>query len=120
MLEVAPSREGLALRLEAVLTPDHPLYEAPASGEQNCYRNAWLEVHSAEPIEVELSGARPAVDASRTEDLGNVDRFAVDERVGLLVLEGGWGSATVRDPSRELALRLILGIRSSDPRGSRL
>lgn len=102
VLEVAPSHDGLALRLETVLKAEHPLYEAPAAGERHCYRNAWLDVRSADPVEVELSGARPAVDASGTEDVGNIDRFAVDERVGLWVLEGGWGIAKFRDPSVSL------------------
>jgi hypothetical protein len=55
VLELAPSEDGLVLRLDVVLTPEHPLYEAPKPGEQHCYRAAWLTVR-AKPVNVHLSG----------------------------------------------------------------
>lgn len=100
VLEVAPSHTGLAFRIEAVLTPDHPLYEPPVRGEQYCYRTAWMDVRSPEPVELELSGAAPARDASGTTDLGNIDSFAPDSDGWSL--EGSWGNARIRDPSVSL------------------
>ena len=41
VLEVAPSDDGLALRVEAVLTPEHSCYEPPKPSEQYCYRK-WV------------------------------------------------------------------------------
>jgi hypothetical protein len=102
VLEVAPSRDGSAFRLETVLRPDHPLYEARASGEQYCYRNAWMEVASAEPIELDLSGATPARHASGTDDLGSIERFDSESDDERWVAEGHWGRANVRDPSVRL------------------
>lgn len=56
VLEMLPSTNGIAFRLEAVLTPDHPLYAAPGPGEQHCYRTAWLGVASEQQIDLTLSG----------------------------------------------------------------
>ena len=98
VLEVAPSDDTLALRVEAVLTPEHPLYEAPKPGELSCYRRAWLSIRSEDPIDVRLSGARPAVDATGERDLGHVDGFAPNPMGNGWELEGDWGEAVVRGP----------------------
>jgi hypothetical protein len=103
VLELAPSDDGLALRLEAVLTPEHPLYEPPMPGEHHCYRTAWLSVHGEHRMEVHLSGSRPAVDATGEVDFGNVDTFAFNQSEDRWELEGDWGRARVRSP--EVTLR---------------
>jgi hypothetical protein len=102
ILEVAPSPRGLSLRLEIVLTPDHPHYEPPLAGEQHCYRNAWLIVRSAEPLDIQLSGTPPAVDATGQPDLGNVDRFIFNQAARVWELQGDWGHPRVRDPKVSL------------------
>jgi hypothetical protein len=75
VLEVKPSAHGVSLRLEVVLTADHPHYAPPRAGEQHCYRNGCFELRSAEPLDIELSGAPPSVDAASESDLGHVDYF---------------------------------------------
>lgn len=98
VLEVAPTSVGLSLRLEAVLTPDHPLYEPPNPGDRHCYRLAWLSVRTDGPIGVRLSGRRPAIDASGEGDLGNLDVFAFNPAEDRWELEGDWGHASISSP----------------------
>ncbi len=97
VLEVAPSDDGLALRVEAVLTPEHSCYEPPKPSEQYCYRSGWLTVQ-ADSMEITLSGRPPATDAAGEADFGNVDAVAFDPTDGHWKLEGEWGYARGRDP----------------------
>jgi hypothetical protein len=101
VLELAPSDDGLALRLETVLAPQHPLYEAPKPGEQHCYREAWLTVR-ADQIEVRLSRSPPAPDASGELDLGHVDAFVFNPADDSWELEGDWGHARAGQPEVRL------------------
>jgi hypothetical protein len=102
VLELAPSDDGLALRLDTVLTPEHPLHESPKPGEQHCHRTAWLSVR-ADPIEVHLSGSPPARDASGELDFGQVDAFVFNPGDDRWELEGDWGHARAGSP--EVTLR---------------
>lgn len=74
VLDIAPMSVALSLRLEAVPTPDHPLYEPPSPGERHCYRLAWLSVRAGGLIVVPFSGRRPASDASGEGRLGQCRR----------------------------------------------
>jgi hypothetical protein len=103
VLEVAPSDHGLSFRLEAVLTPEHPLYEPPKPGEQHCYRTGWLSVGGETPMDIRLSGNCPATDATGEPDFGHVDAFVLNPAANRWELEGDWGQATVRNP--EVTLR---------------
>jgi hypothetical protein len=103
VLELAPTDHELALRIEAVLTPEHPLYGPPRPGEQHCYRTGWLSVRG-DGIEVHLSGRRPSQDATGEDDFGNVDAFSFDPVDDHWHLEGDWGNAHVHSP--EVTLRL--------------
>lgn len=104
ILEVAPRVDGVAFRIEAVLTPEHTLYEARQPGEQYCYRSGWLDVSSAEPIDVRLSGAQPATSPDGSRDLGNIDRFTFNPAENLWEMEGDWGIARFREPVVELVV----------------
>ena len=75
VLEVAPSERAMALRLDAVMTEEHPRYRPGERGEQYAYVTGWLTLSSDEPVGVELSGAAPTRDAAGETDLGQVDRF---------------------------------------------
>ncbi len=103
VLEVAPAAAGLALRLEAVLTARHPSYTQPLPDEAHCYRTGWLTITSLRAAEVRLSGARPAVDATGTPDLGHIDRLA-ETAEGIWELDGDWGWARVDRPQIRLKL----------------
>jgi len=103
VLEVIPATNGLALRLDAVLTHDHPQYVEPKAGEVACYRMGWLTVGSGEPVDVRISGAAPAIDATGKPDYGHVDSFVQDSE-GRWELEGDWGYARVHGPRVTLNL----------------
>jgi hypothetical protein len=104
VLEVAPRVDGIAFRIEAVLTPEHALYGVPQPREQYCYRSGWLDVRGAEPVDVRLSGAQPAISADGSRDLGNIDRFAFNLADNVWEMEGEWGTARFREPVVELVL----------------
>lgn len=103
VLSVLPSAQMVAFELEAVLTETHPDYEGPRPGEQYDYRRATLVVEG-EHVEVELSSAAPAQDASGSVDLGNIDSWTVDEG-GWSVVTGDWGTVRVQQPQVRLLLR---------------
>lgn len=103
VLEVAPAAPGLALRLEAVLTARHPSYAQPPPDEAHCFRAGWLTITSLRAAEVRLSGARPAVDATGTPDLGHIDRLA-EAAEGIGELDGDWDWARVDRPQIRLKL----------------
>ena len=103
VLQIAPSEHQVGFRLEAVLLPGHPAYTEAKPGETYGYRSGWLNIASSEAISIELSGAPPAVDASGTTDLGNIDRFAATSG-DMWVLEGSWGRVTVHTPRSNLLL----------------
>lgn len=98
VLEVAPSGHGLSLRVEAVLTPEHPRYEPPKPGQQHCYRKGWLSVGSEAPVDIRLRGDRPAIDASGEPDFGHVDAFVFNATEDRWEVEGDWGQASVQNP----------------------
>ena len=103
VLGVAPATAGLALRLDAVLTRDHPQYVEPGPGEVHCCRMGWLTVSCSEPVEMRLSGAAPAIDATGTPDYGHVDAFGQDSE-DRWEHEGDWGYARFRGPRVSLDL----------------
>lgn len=98
ILEVVPRVDGVAFRIEAVLTSEHSSYEAPRPNEQYCYRAGWLDVQGEEPVEVHLSGSTPATSADGSIDLGNIDRFTFEEADNRWEMEGDWGIALVSGP----------------------
>jgi hypothetical protein len=102
VLEIAAATDAVALRLETVLTPEHPLYRRPAPSEQHCYRTGWLEL-TGDEIDVRLSGMRPHLDPDGSHDHGNIDTFTTAAQ-GEWELHGGWGSVRITRP--RLTLRL--------------
>lgn len=101
VLEVAPTSDGLSLRLEAVLTPEHPRYQAPAPNEQHCYLTGWLTLRSSDSVELQLSGSPPAADASGAPDYGNIDRLVGDAN-DVWEMDGDWGYARLAQPEVRL------------------
>ncbi|WP_133176489.1 hypothetical protein [Nocardioides currus] len=75
VLEVDATEHGVAFRLDAVLTPNHPRYHPSAPGEQHCYVRATLTVASTTRSLLHRSDAPAATDASGELDFGNIDVF---------------------------------------------
>lgn len=103
VVELAPMASGVALRIDAVLTPNHSRYAPPRPGEAYCHRPGWLTVLGTDGAEVDLSGARPDIDPDGTRDHGQVDVFA-EVSPGLWELEGSWGRVRVVRPQVRLEL----------------
>jgi hypothetical protein len=94
VLSIDQGPHSLTFRLDAVLTPDHPLYREPRPGEQYCYVNATLTFGSATQIEwVSRTGASYR-DANDEEDQGNIDYLEHDPDG--YHLGGDWGEVRVR------------------------
>jgi hypothetical protein len=102
VLDIAPQSKGCRFRLDAVLTPEHPLYHPPRAGESNCYMPAVLELSSTHPVSYEATTAQPATDATGHRDWGNIDSFSpasAGESSGTTWrLLGDWGSLLIQDP----------------------
>lgn len=94
VLGIQVDQQRAAFQLELVLTEDHPRYQPPQAGERYCYAPAWLVFECAELVELQLSGAPPATDASGEQDLGNIDTLCQVE--GEYVATGDWGALRVR------------------------
>ena len=97
VLEVLPSERAVSLRVEAGMTQQHPQYRPASPGEQHAYLSGWLTLASDEPGDVRLSGARPAVDATGSTDLGQIDRLA-QSTDQTWEAEGDWGSVRLSWP----------------------
>jgi hypothetical protein len=95
--EIVETPDRLAFDLDAVLTEDHPLYQAPAPGEQYCYRPAQLIFPNVRRVSWLEHHLRPSTDAAGEVDYGNIDVFYKDDDT--YHLEGDWGTVeVVSDP----------------------
>lgn len=105
MLGVAPTEHGVAFRLDAVLTPDHPRYAPPAPGEQHCYRRGLLTIASTKRSLLHRADAPAATDASGEPDYGNIDVFTPVDLDGDIAWEmrGDWGDVLTVEPSVDIA-----------------
>jgi hypothetical protein len=93
VLEVRESSDSVALRLDLVLTQDHPRYRDPLPGEQYCYVPATLTFATASKIDwIDRSSAQFR-DANGEVDMGNIDFFQVEE--GAFHLGGDWGEVRI-------------------------
>ena len=93
VLGIEEGTGSLRFRLDAVLTPGHPRYAAPAAGEQHCYVSAVLAFDGVAEIRWLSRSGEVAVDASGETDLGHVDSLVHDgDRFSI---EGDWGAVEV-------------------------
>ncbi|CAM4083757.1 hypothetical protein KIPE111705_39750 [Kibdelosporangium persicum] len=99
VLQIVEEPGTVRFRLEAVLTPEHPVYRPPKPGEQYCYATGWLIFSEVGKIEWARRSAARFTDATGEVDLGNVD-YMKREAEGW-ALGGDWGDvviATRADP----------------------
>jgi len=101
-IEVHPGM--VTFTLDLVLTPEHPQYSGPQSGEQYCYRRGNLLFSGVENFTWTGQGAPPAIDATGEVDYGTVE-FFIHNHAGYC-LEGSWGriQLTARDVEVNLAV----------------
>jgi hypothetical protein len=105
VLDVSDTELGVAFRLDAVLTPDHPRYQPPAPGEQYCYLLATLTVASSKRSLLHRSDAPAATDALGGKDFGNIDVFTAVDWDGdhAWEMSGSWGELLTIEPSVSIA-----------------
>ncbi|MBO0804804.1 MAG: hypothetical protein J2P25_17240 [Nocardiopsaceae bacterium] len=93
VLSIDETPHSLTFRLDAVLTPEHPLYHEPRPGEQYCYADGTLTFGSASQVEwIRRTGVRHR-DANDEEDQGNIDYLEFGPAG--YHLGGDWGEVRV-------------------------
>ncbi len=97
VLDVVAGPAFVVFRLEVVLTPEHPAYEAPGPDVYLCYRPAVLRFDGVTELEWIGQGAPPATDATGEIDYGHIDTMTLED--GVYALGGDWGSMKVRSTS---------------------
>jgi hypothetical protein len=80
---------AVTFKVEFALTPEHPAYAPPRSGETECFRTGRVRFINVERLVWEDQGAPPATDASGEIDYGHIDSFTWDGMT--FKLEGDWG-----------------------------
>lgn len=88
----APTR--ITFSLEVVLTEHHPLYHAPPTHEQYCYRAASLLFPAVHDVRWVARSFQRSIDGGGTADYGNIDEFYVTDNV--YVLAGDWGCVHIQ------------------------
>ncbi|MBE1502249.1 hypothetical protein H4696_009349 [Amycolatopsis lexingtonensis] len=97
VLGIDEAPESLSFTLDIVLTPPHPRYHDPASGEQHCYAAAVLTIAGVRKIEWLSRSTQTYRDATGEEDLGNIDSFQYHD--GRYEIAGDWGHVRVHSPA---------------------
>lgn len=98
-ISIEPYR--LEFLMDFVLAPEHPHYQAPAAGEQECFRRGVIRIVDFRTIVWRASNLRPSTDASGELDYGFLDEFEIEE--GLATFRGDWGEIEVEQG------RLVVG-----------
>ncbi|WP_223885274.1 hypothetical protein [Nocardia colli] len=93
MIDIAEDATEIRFVLEAVLTPDHPRYHAPAAGEQYCYVDGELVFGEVRSVEWLDRSFRKYKDATGTEDMGNIDSLTSSD--GVYTVVGDWGKVQI-------------------------
>lgn len=89
VLGIAVCESAVVFTVDAVLTQDHPEYNAPALGEQYCYRYGTLCFPNVQTIlEQEFNEALFELQEAE-DDLGNIDSFVWEATK--FALKGDWG-----------------------------
>lgn len=73
VLDVIEEPPVFKLKIEAVLTKDHPHYHAPDPTEKYCYATGWLVFRDVSRMEWGSRSVRRYTDAAGKEDMGNID-----------------------------------------------
>lgn len=93
VLDITESVGAILFSIEVVLTPQHPNYRSPKSGEQYCYADADLVIDGATDVRwIERTG-RAYTDASGETDLGNIDSMVYKD--DHYEIAGDWGQVNI-------------------------
>jgi hypothetical protein len=100
VLAVTDDTDELRLRLEIVLTEQHPRWAPPKPDEVYSYASASLVFMNPRHLEWTRRAGPPASDASGGSDWGNIDSFTWDG--SRYELEGDWGAVIVEGDRPQL------------------
>lgn len=93
VLDIVEEPSELSFRLNIVLTEQHPAYRPPQRGEQHRYADGWLILPGVTRTKWESRSTQRYTDATREEDLGNIDFMQrVDDQ---WLIGGDWGEVRV-------------------------
>lgn len=82
-------------RMDFVLAPQHPRYEPPKVGEQECYRRGVIRVVDFRTLVWRASTLKPSADAAGELDYGCLDEMV--KRDAQVVFLGDWGQIEVSE-----------------------
>ncbi len=78
VLKIDESSDSITFTLDAVLTEAHSNYSPPKAGEQYCYRRAVLEFTGITEFQWhDKDLTKVTIDASGTQDHGNIDTLGI-------------------------------------------
>lgn len=97
VLDITEEPGHVTFRLEAVLTPAHPAYRDPASGQQYCTVNGELAFGDVSVVEWVERIMRRNPDPAGEADLGNIDSLTNED--GVYFVEGEWGRMRIHSTS---------------------
>jgi hypothetical protein len=89
VLQIRLSPYNLELRMDFVLTPEHPKYSSPDAAKQECYKRGHIQIMGFRRVTWEASGYKPSYDATGELDFGNLDLFTYSN--GVWEVSGDWG-----------------------------
>jgi hypothetical protein len=92
----------LLFRMDFALTPRHPRYVPPPSGEVECFRRGTLRFSGVERLVWGGQGRPPARDATGEIDFGHIDSFTWGAEG--FALAGDWGEIELRAATVEAAV----------------
>ncbi|MEV7239478.1 hypothetical protein AB0N06_38150 [Streptomyces sp. NPDC051020] len=103
MLDIEVHPAVLILKLDLLLLPGHPDYQASLPGERACFREATAVFSSVRDLHwTGQSLVKPAVDATGTRDFGSVDSLTrIDNSYKIL---GDWGEINLQSDSPSLSI----------------
>ncbi|MGH4018155.1 MAG: hypothetical protein ACRDT0_02705 [Pseudonocardiaceae bacterium] len=78
VLDIVDDPPLLELKIEAVLTEEHPRYRPPGPAEQYCYAAGRLVFRDVSRVEWERQSLRTYTDVTGEEDRGNIDFLEID------------------------------------------
>jgi hypothetical protein len=102
VLGVCAGPGTVALRVDFVLTAQHPDYAPPLPDETECFRRGRILFEGVRRLQWEGQGAPPATDATGEADYGHVDSFEWDEDT--YRLGGDFGKLTVSASTVRVAI----------------
>ena len=91
-----------SIKLELVLTPEHPLYQKPLPGEAHCYRKAQIIFPNVKSVVWRDKIQTAYRDATGDTDFGTLDGFILTD--GIYKIDGDIGNIEVVSEAPKLGI----------------